>query len=451
MTGVVAAPTERALRACAALGVDLETPALRSRPEPGESANRILRHLERDRSVCLIGASGAGKTTLLARVALEASGAGWRVLSAPASVANRAPIDLIGASPDQTMRLLCSCGLGDPACFARPADQLSAGQLERLRLALLMHEVERDVSLRRRTLVIVDELGASLDPLGARAIATTLARWARDKDVALLCATHRPEASADLGARHTLRVRTGASHRVVLDPIESGHGAPLSTEIAIEPGTRDDLRAMLPLHYRAGEPRALVRVLRATHTPTGEPLGVLGVAMPTLNGRWREIAWPGRFSGGDKRASALRLNREIRRLARTIVDPRVRCLGIARRLVESYLAEPLTQRTEAFSVHAHASGFHARAGMRLHRLAPEARHERLLEALEACALQAHELATPALALASARRPDFLLEELRRWARASRASRRLADAAPLDLLRGAARVALAPNPVAFTHP
>ncbi len=73
--------------------------------------------------------------------------------------------------------------------------------------------------------------------------------------------------------------------------------------------------------------------------------GVLVVSMPTLNGRWRHAAWPDvDWAAGGRTAAARRLNLRVRTISRVIVEPRCRGMGVATKLVRSYLAGPLTAR-----------------------------------------------------------------------------------------------------------
>lgn len=143
--------------------------------------------------------------------------------------------------------------------------------------------------------------------------------------------------------------------------------AALLDGLTIREGTVADYLAMSHWHYRGRRPASIVRVLVASvnvREVDRVPLGVLVVAMPVLNGRWRELAWPGRYSTRDRRENALRLNREVRTISRVIVEPRARGVGIARRLVRAYLDEPLTVATEAIGAMATYSSFLSAAGMK---------------------------------------------------------------------------------------
>src|ERR1700754_3833324 len=101
-------------------------------------------------------------------------------------------------------------------------------------------------------------------------------------------------------------------------------------KVEISQGTPDDYRALAHLHYRAGKPATIVRVLCA-HV-SGLPLqpgqrelvGVLVVSMPVLNDSWRARAWPAlgrRLANTDARGRATLLNSRagVRTLSRAIV------------------------------------------------------------------------------------------------------------------------------------
>jgi len=175
----------------------------------------------------------------------------------------------------------------------------------------------------------------------------------------------------------------------------------------IESGSRDDYEALRFAHYLAGPPATPVRYLRAVRE--GRLAGVLVIAMPTLNASWRDLAWgkPGSRSRSER---AHHLNRTLRTIARVIVDPRLRGLGIATALVRAYLRDPLTKRTEAVATMGAVCPFFARAGMTETPVPVHPADARLADALDAAGLAAWEL--PDLADAD----PFIARELRRWKR-----------------------------------
>jgi len=229
-------------------------------------------------------------------------------------------------------------------------------------------------------------------------------------------------------------------------------GAPLESHI--HPSSLPRVLPLLALHhYRTTRPARITRILAATDPDTGETIGTLIVAMPTLNARWRDLAWPGRFVSDSPRARARKLNDQVRTIARVVVDPRYRGIGVATALIRAYLDNPQTPLTEAVSALGRATRCFSHAGMRAFPLAPPERHARLLDALERCAVEPWRLAMPETALRraidSAGR-EFVERETRRWANASRAARRLA-CAPLETTFREACRAIASEQVAFvTH-
>jgi GNAT superfamily N-acetyltransferase len=222
----------------------------------------------------------------------------------------------------------------------------------------------------------------------------------------------------------------------------------------IRPGTISDYHALSRFHYRAARPATIARIL-VIDVSLSDTVGVLTVSMPTLNGRWRDLAWPDRFRSRDRAADTARINRELRTISRVIIDPRYRGLGLAAALVRAYLARPLTPATEAVAAMGAISPFFERAGMMPYTLAPHAREQRLAHALQATEIAAIHLlrmsspsewchwSQPPWAVAS------VLRALQTWANASRTTRHLLAAPPHQLARAAAMALLA-RPIAYAH-
>lgn len=189
--------------------------------------------------------------------------------------------------------------------------------------------------------------------------------------------------------------------------------------LRVERGTIADYDALSRHHYRAGRPATWDAVLRMVDPGAGL-VAVLVASRPTLNGRWRELAWPGRYRGV---GSTARLNRELRTISRVVVDPRWRGLGVARRLVRAYLDAPLTPATEAVAVMGAVCPFFARAGMTEYRLTPTPADARLLDALADVHVEPWELLDAASARRAAARSVLLRRELHVWAGATKRFRR----------------------------
>lgn len=203
--------------------------------------------------------------------------------------------------------------------------------------------------------------------------------------------------------------------------------------VAVTRGGYEDYLALERFHYRASAPATRVRVLAARVGAERLLAGVLVVSMPTLNGRWRDIAWKGERPT-DRRESAAWINREVRCISRVIVDPRFRGQSIARRLVEAYLREPDSPRTEAVAAMGAFCPFFGAAGMREVRVPSTARDRVLERELRRHGLRPWECADLSRVRGCVRRSGRLREAIERWARASRATSRWCGDGGLDVER-----------------
>ncbi|BBL92745.1 ABC transporter ATP-binding protein [Thermus thermophilus] len=154
--------------------------------------------------VVLAGASGAGKTTLLRLLLGEAPDAGEVAVPPGRRVAyipGEREVDL-GEAPileavyrrlkdvGAAIEVLNRVGLSDAVLYRARPHELSTGQRERFRLALLLAE--------RPDLLLIDEFAAHLDVPTARRVALGLGKLCREAGVTLVAATHRPEVVAAL-------------------------------------------------------------------------------------------------------------------------------------------------------------------------------------------------------------------------------------------------------------
>ena len=147
----------------------------------------------------LWGASGAGKTTLLRLLLGEPPDAGEvrrpeaRVAAylpgeAEPGLGEKAVLEAVWAplgDVTAAIEVLNRVGLSDAVLWrARPVE-LSTGQKERFRLALLLSQ--------RPDLLLIDELAAHLDQATATRVARNLSKFVREAGITLVAATHREE------------------------------------------------------------------------------------------------------------------------------------------------------------------------------------------------------------------------------------------------------------------
>lgn len=215
--------------------------------------------------------------------------------------------------------------------------------------------------------------------------------------------------------------------------------------------TFEAVRHLLDRHYASERPARLCRVLAAFEPEGGRdaaPIGALVAAFAPLNARWREAAWPGRYRLGTRRAIARRVNRDLRVIARVVVDPRCRGTGIGVALVRAYLARACTRRTEAVASMGEHCPIFERAGMRRIVTRPVRRDRELSRGLRRLRVRPDALVDERLLERCVRRRPELVLLLAAWARASRGTRGVLDRSDWlpEIAAQAARAVLAPPAV-----
>lgn len=392
----------------------------------------------------ITGPSGSGKSTMLRALERRLLERGDPVVVARDPPDDARPIvDLLSGPIEHRVGTLARAGLAEAMVLPKRAGELSEGERARLRLALAFDAAER---LGPGAWVLCDELCSVLDRATAQSVARTLRRWARASSVRVVGASAHEDLPRLLGPDRVVELdaRGGAAVR--------GPVRPAPVRVRLETGGIADYDALAPHHYRGGRPATRVLVRRAIRTMPGgtESLaGVLVVSMPTLNGAWRRHAWPGRFEG-DKRRAASRINRDLRCLSRVVVDPASRGLGVARRLVEDYLAAPLTPATEAVAQMGAVCPFFERSGMRAYPLALGPDDARLLDALATAGLSHAELGVVSSEESRAAAHDGLVRrEVARWARVRKVRGAFEGMGMPERIRAAAALASA-APVAYAY-
>lgn len=394
------------------------------------------------------GPSGAGKSTLLRAAGDALRARGVRVLSLDDVRLRESPaVDLFPGSLDAALRALARVGLGQAGCFLRRPRELSEGQRWRLRLAAAMHRADGDGT---PAALLIDECCAGLDPATALGVCAAVRRAATAGGLRVLCASADPRVASMLDADEIVRLEpTGAAS---VDRRRSENHRP---RVIVERASMREYAALASLHYRTRRPARPALVLAARIDGPVEhdhPVGALVVAHPALNSPVREAAWPGEYTGASRAANARKVNAEVRSLARCVVDPRFRGLGVATALVRAYLDEPLTARTEAMSAMGEHAGFLDAAGMTRHALPVREPDARLLDALAHAGVEPWRLAQGLTALRRAVEGSseaFIERELRSWARWGRAHRQWAKRPLEELFLRACRFA-ACRQVGHTH-
>lgn len=210
---------------------------------------------------------------------------------------------------------------------------------------------------------------------------------------------------------------------------------PCDAMLRIEAGSRRDYRALAEHHYRSGSPFAPTAIYAMRHDAldaaarfTGAAarptlVGVLVMTRPQLGCTLRDHATGGRYRGLKRSEAADLLNAEVRAIARVVLDPRYRGLGLAVRLVKHALAHADTPYVEALAAMGRVNPFFERAGMVRYEAPPRLADARLLDALAEENWPHTLLACPRLFAARLSeleqgRRAWIESELRRWHRSA---------------------------------
>jgi hypothetical protein len=173
----------------------------------------------------------------------------------------------------------------------------------------------------------------------------------------------------------------------------------LHARLEIVPGDLTDYKRLAVYHYRDGRPGVVcaVFVLKPKRTMaalgTG-PAGVIVYAMPHPRMELRTIATEGIFANLDRQTELALINRNVRCIARVIIEPRFRGIGLATRLVRETMTELNVPIVEALAVMPRVNPFLERAGMQVFPPRVPAAHVELIEAFSTIGIEADQLVDP---------------------------------------------------------
>jgi GNAT superfamily N-acetyltransferase len=173
------------------------------------------------------------------------------------------------------------------------------------------------------------------------------------------------------------------------------HTCSIHKTLEIAPAAMSDYEQLARYHYRDDRP-AVVQAVFALKRRTASSgiAGVIVYAMPTPRVELRAAATGGAFAGLDRPTELALLNRNVRCIARVIIEPRYRGIGLAARLVRETMPRMNVPIIECLGVMPRVNPFLAHAGMAAHEPPPAARHVALSEALNAVGVDAHHLVDP---------------------------------------------------------
>lgn len=260
-------------------------------------------------------------------------------------------IENVGADVNEAMKFFSMAGLNEAFLVLRKYKELSDGQKYRYRLTKLL-ATGVDVW-------VIDEFCATLDRDTARAIAFCLQKLARRENRTVIVATTHRDLVEDLNPDVLVVKGFGTDAEVTYNEVKPRECS-LMKEIKIEPGTLKDYHALAQFHYLAGRPAAVKHVFTAQHK--GTAVGVIVYTCPSLRSAPRNRAFS-EYRGTNLKENARKVNAEIVRIARVIIHPKYRSIGLGYRLVRESMESLPYRIIETYAVMARYNPFFEKAGM----------------------------------------------------------------------------------------
>ncbi|MFA5291613.1 MAG: hypothetical protein WC496_01115 [Phycisphaerae bacterium] len=167
--------------------------------------------------------------------------------------------------------------------------------------------------------------------------------------------------------------------------------------LKIVPGTIADYKGLSRFHYRSCKTGAVSAVYKIidTHPMRGriEPvIGIIIYSMPACSVQLRNIATKGLFTKlGSATANMQIVNNNIRTIARVVIEPRYRALGLAYELVQKTMPLLNMPYIESLAVMGKVNPFFEKAGMVKFQAAVSPRCVKLRQALSAVGVEESDL------------------------------------------------------------
>jgi GNAT superfamily N-acetyltransferase len=174
------------------------------------------------------------------------------------------------------------------------------------------------------------------------------------------------------------------------------HTCSIHKELEIVPGDLRDYDRLAAYHYRDARPVAVAAVYTIRPRQLYEfaprrPAGVIVYTMPNPRVELRNIATNGVFRGLDRHTQLELLNRRVRCIARVVVEPRFRGIGLAVRLVRETMPRLEVPMVEALGVMPLLNPFLEKAGLTAFPPRVSIEHLEMLEALSVVGIEEDDL------------------------------------------------------------
>lgn len=307
--------------------------------------------------VLITGDSGSGKSTLLREIA-DAMSRGnqfGRITTNNTVRLNDDELIIEGVGKDisESISILSMSGLNEAFLMLRRFKELSDGQKYRYRIAKMIDS--------KAETWIFDEFAALLDRITARCVSYTVQKTARKLGRTLIVATTHEDLLEDLKPDVWIEKKFGEQVSVkIFNEGSFKKECALLKSVKIERCALKELGSLERFHYR-GKISNLSKFAFSAQLNEELVAGIIYVP-PHLQLKGRNIALP-EFKGRSDTSMAERVNREILRIARVIVAPKFRSIGLGAEIVKQTMSLVKVKYVETLAVMAKYNNFFEAAGM----------------------------------------------------------------------------------------
>jgi hypothetical protein len=168
-------------------------------------------------------------------------------------------------------------------------------------------------------------------------------------------------------------------------------------KLKVVPGDIEDYKKLAHYHYRDSRVGpftgifALKPCLNLPGLIKSIAVGVIVYSMPTPGSQLRNIATDNLFTGFDRSTQLALINKNFRCIARVIIEPRFRGLGLATRLVRETMPQANVPIIEALAVMGRVNPFFEKAGMKAYHAPIPERCVKLIEAFSLVGIEQNHL------------------------------------------------------------
>lgn len=260
-------------------------------------------------------------------------------------------VEGVGKDTGEALMILSQAGLNDAFLFLRRFKELSDGQKYRYKIAKMMDSGSGTW--------FFDEFCSTLDRTTAKAVAYTVQKTARRLHKTMVVATTHEDLLEDLRPTVLVKKLFGAEVSVLRQNFEPSPCS-LLKDVIIKEGSRQDYIRLEPFHYRSGLNVFVKKIYVAKLS--GEVIGAIVYTTPHFSLRARNLVLP-RYSTGSLKERLKALNKDFVRIARVVVLPRFRSIGLGVKLVKETMPLMNVPYVEALAVMAKYNPFFEKAGM----------------------------------------------------------------------------------------